>query len=222
MTTLKVLLIAVTMLSVSLSAQPRRNGSTGVTVYTNPDFSGQSASFRDDTPTLVPYGLNDKISSIEIPYGETWEVCQDVNYANQCQVLSDGVSDLRDMGWNDRISSLRRIGNSGFRDRRSGGVFAPGGRQSLVFYDRPGYRGTSSLVTGDSSNIRFSARQGSVELRGGGAWEVCDVSDRCATIDQDVSDVSQLGLRGRITSARPLDNSRWNDNRGNRGNGRRR
>jgi hypothetical protein len=207
------LLIAITALGVSTSAQVRRAGVSAVTVYTNPNFSGQSASFRDDTPTLVPYGLNDKISSIEIPAGETWEVCQDVNYANQCQVLSGSVSDLRSMGWNDRISSLRRINgggfnNGGFRNRQSGGVFAPNEQQGLLFYDRPGYRGASRLVTDGTSNLGFSARQGSVQLRGGGPWEVCDGSGRCATINQDVSDVSQLGLNGRITSVRSMNRGR--------------
>jgi hypothetical protein len=66
--------------------------------------------------------LNDKISSIRIPTGETWEVCQDIDYGNQCQVLSSSVADLRSIGWNDRISSLPRTNNNNgrFRDRRSG------------------------------------------------------------------------------------------------------
>src|SRR5437867_5201311 len=183
------LLIAVTALGVSTSAQLRRAGVSAVIVYTNPNFSGQSASFRDDTPNLVPYGLNDKISSIEIPAGETWEVCQDVDYGNQCQTLSGSVSDLRSMGWDHRISSLRRVNtggfnNGGFRNRQSGRVFAPGDQQGLLFYDRPGYRGASRLVTDGTSNLGFSARQGSVQLRGGGPWEVCDGSGRCATINQ--------------------------------------
>jgi hypothetical protein len=224
------LVIAVLGLSVSASAQSRRNGA-GITVYTNPDFSGQSASFRDDTPTLVPYGLNDKISSIDIPNGETWEVCQDVNYGNRCQVLSGSVSDLRSMGWNDRISSLRRINNGGFRGRQSGNVYGNNGgyrdprstgvQQGLLFYDRPGFRGSSRLVTGNSSNVGFSARQGSVELRGGGPWEVCDGSGRCVTLNRDVSDLSQLGLSGRITSVRQANNSQryGSDGRNRRDNG---
>src|SRR5947208_2436726 len=103
------LLIALTAFGVSTSAQSRWGRGAGVIVYTEPNFSGESASFRDDTPTLVPYGLNDKISSIQIPDGETWEVCQDIDYGNQCQVLSGSVADLRSMGWADRISSLRRV-----------------------------------------------------------------------------------------------------------------
>ena len=184
-------------------------GGGNVTVYANPNFGGQRASFGDDTASMVPYNLNDKISSIQIPNGETWEVCQDVDYGNQCQVLSGSVADLRRIGWNDRISSLRRTNNNrGFRDWRSGRGNEPGVQQGLVFYAQNGYRGASRVVTNDSSNMGFSARQGSVQLRGGGAWEICDGSGHCATVNQDVSDVSQLGLNGRITSARAMNRNR--------------
>src|SRR5262245_50748358 len=81
------------------SAQFGRYGA-GITVFTNPNFGGQSATFRNDVPDLRDYGLNDKISSIEIPNGEAWEICQDINFGNRCQVVSGSVSDLRQIGWN--------------------------------------------------------------------------------------------------------------------------
>jgi hypothetical protein len=65
--------------------------------------------FRDATPSLVPFGLNDEISSIQIPAGQSWEVCQDINFGNRCQVISRSISDLDSIGWDDRISSLKRI-----------------------------------------------------------------------------------------------------------------
>ena len=79
------------MFALSASAQSRRYG-TGITVYANPNFRGQSATFRTDTPDLRAYSLNDKISSMDIPNGEAWEVCQDINYANRCQVFSGSVT----------------------------------------------------------------------------------------------------------------------------------
>src|SRR5437870_2983457 len=104
--TFAAMLILTSVFSMSAAAQTRRYGA-GITVFTNPNFGGESVSFRDDTPDLTAYKLNDKISSLEITDGESWEVCQDVNYGNRCQVFSGSVSDLRSMGWNDRISSLR-------------------------------------------------------------------------------------------------------------------
>jgi hypothetical protein len=135
------------------------------------------------------------------------------------------------MGWNDRISSLRRVGNSfgngggyGVRNRRSNGsngtVF---GRNSgsLLFYDRTGFRGSSTVVTSDASDVSFVGRPASVQVRGGGTWELCDRSGRCATVTQSVSDLSQLGLRDRLRSANIVNDRNQNDrnNRGrNRGN----
>ena len=98
-------------LSVPASAQSRRYSGRGITVYADPDFRGASTTIREDTPDLRGFGLNDKISSIEVPNGEAWEICQDINYGNRCQVITGSVSDLRGMGWNDRISSLRRVAN---------------------------------------------------------------------------------------------------------------
>jgi hypothetical protein len=195
------------------------NGDGVVTVYSNINFDGERASFRDDAPTLVPSGMNDKVSSIQIPAGETWEVCQDVDYGNQCQVLSNSVPDLRSMGWTDRISSLRRtdnrrFGNGGYRDRRSGGGNSSEVPPSLLFFNRTGFQGASSPVNSGASRLGFSAKKGSVQLRGGGAWELCDQARRCATIDQDVPDLSRLRLKGRITSARVVDASQDRRNRG--------
>jgi hypothetical protein len=188
------------------------NRAIGITVYADPGYSGQSASFRDDMPDLVSLGWNDKISSIRIPGGETWEVCQDVDYRNQCQLLSGDVTDLHGMGWNDRISSLRLVNNSGFRDNRSDSVLQYNVEQSLLFFDRGGFTGASTTVTGRFSNVGMSARQGSVQVRGGGSWELCDSSGRCAMINQNVADVSRLGLNGKITSARIVEASQYRRN----------
>jgi hypothetical protein len=207
---------AVSFVSIPALAQGRRSGRLGVTVFTNPNFSGESATFRDDIQTLVPYGLNDKISSLQLPPGETWEVCQDVNYGNRCQVLSDSVSDFRPVGWNDRISSLRRV--AAFRGpQRSGAVLSPGYSQALVIFDRPGFRGASRTVTGQSSDLRLGRRGGSVEVQGGGTWELCDRTGRCVRVNQNVEDVSRLGLNGEITSVRLLNDQRNNRRRQNPG-----
>jgi len=93
-----------------------------------------------------------------------------------------------------------------FQGRRSGGVFSPNLSPELVIYDRPNFRGSSRTMTAQSSNMgSINARSGSVEVRSG-TWQLCDRDGRCATVSQNVSDLSQLGLNGRITSVRPLNN----------------
>lgn len=222
--------IALCMLGASVSAQSRRNGGGGgITVYADPDFRGESATFRTDTPDLRGYGLNDKVSSIELPNGEAWEVCQDVNYGNRCQVVSGSISNLRDMGWNDRISSLRRVGNVANNRRNggygnggygnggySGGVVSPRNSQSqnaqsLRFYTSANFRGSSSIVTSNSSNLSSVGRPRSVQVRGG-AWELCDQSGRCATVTQDVPDLTQLGLRTPLRSANLVNDQGYGNN----------
>ena len=217
------IVLALCMLGASVSAQSRRyGGGGGITVYTDPDFRGESATFRTDTPDLRGYGMNDKVSSIELPNGEAWEICQDVNYGNRCQVVSGSISNLRDMGWNDRISSLRRVGNA-VGNRRNSGVVSPrnsqyGNSQSLRFYDRADFRGSSSIVMGNSPDVSFVGRPRSVQVRGG-AWELCDRSGRCATVTQDVPDLTQLGLRDRLRSANLVnDRGYGNSNRRNQTN----
>jgi Beta/Gamma crystallin len=211
--------------SVSTSAQSRRNGGRGgITVYADPDFRGESATFRDDTPNLLNFGLNDKISSIEVPNGESWEVCQDINYGNRCQVISGSISDLRSMGWNDRISSLRRVANgfgNGVRNRNGNGIgngrYDNSRSESLLFFDRTGFRGSSTVVNSDSADLGFVRRPASVQVRGG-TWELCDQSGRCATVRQNVSDLSQLGLGNRLRSAYLVNDRNGNGNGRNRRN----
>jgi beta/gamma crystallin len=185
---------------------------SGVTLYVSPNFGGQSTLLRGATPNLVPYKINDKVSSIRITSGETWEVCQDSNYGGQCQMLSASVADMRTMGWNDRISSLRPVSDAGFGDRQPANVWQTNPDQGLIFFDQSGFTGKSAVVRAGTPNVGFSARQGSVQVRGGGGWELCDSSGSCVTIHQDVADVSRLGLKGRITLARPVNSNPYRRN----------
>jgi hypothetical protein len=215
--TTRIVLAAIMMTAMFVatgSAQGRRNNGRGITVFTNPNYSGESTFFRDDQPDLRNYGLNDKISSIEITDGSAWEICQDINFGNRCQVLTGSISDLRSMGWNDRISSLRRVGNGGNWNRNNNTnnntYYGNGNRtQELVLFDRMNFRGNSSVFNGDSTN--FGGRLlASAEVRGG-IWEFCDSTGRCARVSQDVPNIAQLGLNGRITSIRRING---NDNYG--------
>ena len=54
----------------------------------------------------------------------------------------------------------------------------------------------------------INARSGSAEVRSG-TWQLCDRNGRCATVSQNVNDLSQLGLSGQITSVRPLNDQQY-------------
>jgi len=200
---------------------------SGVTVFTNPNFGGRSASVNGDIADFRQYNMNDQITSIQIPNGETWEICQDIDFGNQCTTVSGNIADLRGMGWNDRISSMRRVSGSRYRNNRgyndgrnndgrnndgryndsvgTSGSYA--NQRGLVFFDRPNFRGGTTLVTNNGSTGNVP-RAGSVQVRGGGAWRVCDNQGDCATIDRDVNDMRELGLNGRVTSVREVNANR--------------
>ena len=63
------------------------SGYGGITVYEDPDFRGDSVTFRNEVPDLREHGLNDRISSIEVDGNQAWEVCRDVNFGGGCRVF---------------------------------------------------------------------------------------------------------------------------------------
>lgn len=57
-------------------AQERQKGGVGITVFADLNFSGKSATFRQDVPDLRAVGFNDTITSLRVAPGERWEVCE--------------------------------------------------------------------------------------------------------------------------------------------------
>jgi hypothetical protein len=227
--------IAASCFSLDASAQRRGRVYSGITVYEDPDFRGDSVTFRDEVADLRDHRLNDRITSLVIDGTQAWEVCRDVNFTGGCRVFSGTIDDLRREGWNDRISSLRpagftrgwggngngnangngngrwggnngRWGNNRNRDVGNGSWQ---GQSRLVLYDRPNYRGDSRDILNNSSDLGSvgdSAR--SVHVYGG-TWELCEGvfrNARCVTVSEDVPDLRNLGLRNGITSAREVAN----------------
>jgi len=217
-------IVTVSFFSIDIAAQ--RRGYSGVTVYEDPGFRGDSVTFRDEIPDLRAHGLNDRISGLEIDGNQAWEVCRDVHFAGGCRVFTGTIEDLRQDGWNDRISSLRPAGfargagnargNSGIygnnRNRRDRNRAT---QTRLVLYERTNYGGDSRDVLNSAGNLGSSGdRFRSVQVDGG-TWELCDDSSRngrCVTVSQDVPDLRTLGLRNGVTSVREVANQnrgRW-------------
>ncbi|MEP7306080.1 MAG: beta/gamma crystallin-related protein [Acidobacteriota bacterium] len=187
-------------------------GVGGITVSDDVNFEGTTATFRRDIPDLRDVFLNDRISSLQVAPGESWEVCENTNYTGRCVVVSGAERDLRRRGMNDTITSLRRVGGrdrrEGFDDRgdRGGPIGVPRPtRGEIVLFDRPGYRGTAQSVTDASAGLGPNRAQSAQIL--GGVWELCDGprwSGRCVRISSSVPDLAQIGLDA-VASARPLD-----------------
>lgn len=181
----------------------RQMGGVGITVFEDSNFRGRSASFRNDTPDVGRAGgLNDRISSLRIARGEFWEACQHINYGGRCQVFSGTESNLGN-GWNDEISSLRRVRGGG--GGGGGGIRPPfPGRGRIVLFEERRFRGRSVAVNGVEGYLSgFNDRAESVQVFGG-SWELCEDSEfrgRCVTVSSNSADLGSL--RGKVSSVRP-------------------
>jgi hypothetical protein len=219
MARIAVVILGMVACGVTASAQPRTMGGVGITVFEDINYKGGNSTFVRDVPSLASRDLGDRISSLRVGPGEFWEVCEDENYRGRCQVVSNTEADLRRSGWNDRISSMRRVSGSGGSGGSGGGIGGGGGTGGTgggfgggngaigrleLFNDR-NFSGRSSPLTADSP--RLGSMSGEAEsLRLSGRWEICDREDfrgSCRIVTNSVPDLSRIGWKNRIRSARP-------------------
>ena len=125
--TTALLLTAVIVLSHPPSAMAQRWGReaqprAGVCFYEDKNFGGRYFCSPTGVVVEIPREMNDKISSIRILGGAVVTVFRDKNLRGQSRVIEDDVRNLRDIDFNDRVSSYRvdvprRFGNDRSRDR---------------------------------------------------------------------------------------------------------
>lgn len=83
-----------------------------VTFYEHDGFQGRSFNTEREIGNFARFGFNDRASSVMV-LGGRWEVCEDFQYAGRCVILRPGqYASLRDMGLNDRVSSVRMVGRA--------------------------------------------------------------------------------------------------------------
>jgi uncharacterized protein YcfJ len=100
-----------------------------VVFFEHPGFRGRSLGTSSEIDNLVQYGFNDRASSVVV-FEHRWEICEHSEFGGRCMILRPGrYPDLRSMGMNDMITSVRRIRHEdNFEDSR----YAP---QPLPAYD---------------------------------------------------------------------------------------
>ncbi len=80
-----------------------------ITFFENDNFSGRSFVADRDVGNFNRFGFNDRASSVTVNR-DRWEVCEDANFGGHCAVLRPGnYASLRDIGLNNRISSVRLV-----------------------------------------------------------------------------------------------------------------
>lgn len=83
-----------------------------ITFYENDAFSGRSFTTQRQVGNFERFGFNDRASSVEVA-ANRWEVCESVQFGGRCVVLRPGrYPSLAAMGLNDRVTSVRLIGNN--------------------------------------------------------------------------------------------------------------
>ena len=87
-------------------------GGSGITVFEDRNFRGDAATYNGNVSNL-PSRFNNRISSVRVGPGETWQICDQANYRGQCVNVSGEESDLGRNDWDNRISSMRRVGGGG-------------------------------------------------------------------------------------------------------------
>ncbi|XP_064391057.1 epidermal differentiation-specific protein-like [Halichondria panicea] len=80
-----------------------------ISLFEHANYDGKRMQLSKDTPTLVPLGFNDIVSSIEVIFGD-WTVYEHVDYKGKSLDLKVGKYDIdyikTNLG-NDVISSVR-------------------------------------------------------------------------------------------------------------------
>jgi hypothetical protein len=85
----------------------------GVCFFRDPDFRGDYFCARaGQSVSAVPRDMNDKVSSIRIFGRADVTVFKDVRFDGGSQRFRNNINNLKDEGWNDRISSFRVGGSS--------------------------------------------------------------------------------------------------------------
>jgi len=176
----------------------------GLVLYGGPNFSGGTKSLEGPIADLSKDGnFNDKTMSLRVARGEEWEVCVGANYVD-CRTVSGDVPTLDAIGLVMNISSARPRGFS--RGGGGGSGFPNSSARRITIYEQPNFSGRSVTLTGTEATLSvLNNRAGSIRIEGG-RWELCDAprfGGRCATVTGDVRDLSQYGLRDRLSSVRP-------------------
>ena len=84
----------------------RDSGRGDVVLYVDSNFSGRSRTIGGTTGNVGNF--NDETSSIQIRSG-TWEFCEHSEFGGRCVTFDRDIRWLGEYGFNDRISSVRRV-----------------------------------------------------------------------------------------------------------------
>ena len=154
-------------------------------LFQNPEYQGASETIKGEVNNLQ--GPLAKQATSAIVKGGYWEVCTDDHFKGTCRTLQPGQYPRLDNVLNDRITSIRFLGNDAriakndtredrWRDNRwEGRGEWREARGSIELYGRPDFRGRSVRVdrnVPDLNAIDFDGRASSIVVNDG-VWQLC-------------------------------------------------
>jgi len=78
-----------------------------ILLFPDREMRGEPLALDRNADDLVPFGFNDRASSIVVNDGQ-WQVCSDSNYRGRCEIIGPGQYG-RLNGLENQISSVRRV-----------------------------------------------------------------------------------------------------------------
>lgn len=85
---------------------------TGLIVYENADYHGTRLEVSDSVLDLAGTGMDDRISSVRVLRG-SWLLCSGHDFNGQCWTVEADNPNLREIGANEKITSIRRLPGRG-------------------------------------------------------------------------------------------------------------
>ena len=179
-----------------------------VTFFENDGYQGRSFTASGPINDLSRYGFNDRASSVVVDR-DMWQVCEDAGFGGRCAVLRPGsYPSLRDIGLNDRISSVRQLAPPAAGPALG---IPPPTVPRVTFYERENFQGRSFTSNGAVDNFfsfGFNDRASSIMVERDD-WQVCeDVSygGRCVVLREGrYPSLAAMGLNDSISSLRVVE-----------------
>lgn len=182
-----------------------------IRLYEHPNFEGDSRYFETDVPDLDYGKINfaDVASSVKLVGVLSVKLYDGHNFTGAMIEVKGDISDLTNMGFNDRIGSLR-FGTKSTNERQliTPPVKKASSQHGVRLYEHPNYGGDSRFFQTDVpdldlGNINFADVASSVKLIGISSVKLYDghnYTGAVITIVHDISDLSAWKFNDRIGS----------------------
>ena len=86
-----------------------------LTLYKQPNFTGEALTLHNDTTDLSGAHFQDQVSSVVVRSGR-WQVCTSPNFQGNCSVLGPGEYPTLEQDLNHRIESVRQLAGYAVND----------------------------------------------------------------------------------------------------------